>query len=87
VMRFLQVSIQVMTRDHETSETIKLHEPKIRNNMLLLLGSQTQDSISTTEGKEALRKQSLETIAKVVEDEGGEGKKVEDLYFTSFVMQ
>jgi flagellar FliL protein len=87
VMRFLQVSIHVMTRDHETSEMIKLHEPKIRNNMLLLLGSQTQDSISTTEGKEELRKKSLETIAKVVEDEGGEGKKVEDLYFTSFVMQ
>ena len=87
VMRFLQVSIQVMTRDHETSEMIKLHDPKIRNNMLLLLGSQTLDTISSMEGKEALRKQSLETIAKIVEDEGGEGKKVEDLYFTSFVMQ
>jgi len=87
VMRFLQVSMQVMTRDHETSELIKLHDPKIRNNMLLLLGSQTLDTISTTEAKEALRKQSLETIAKIVEDEGGEGKKVEDLYFTSFVMQ
>jgi flagellar protein FliL len=87
VMRFLQVSIQVMTRDHETSEMVKLHEPKIRNNMLLLLGSQTMDTISTTEAKEALRKKALETIAKVVDDEGGEGKKVEDLYFTSFVMQ
>jgi len=87
VMRFLQVSIQVLTRDHETSEMIKLHDPKIRNNMLLLLGSQTLDTISSMEGKEALRKQSLETIAKIVEDEGGEGKKVEDLYFTSFVMQ
>ena len=87
VMRFLQVSIQVMTRDHETSEMGKLHEPKIRNNMLLLLGSQTLDTISTTEAKEELRKKSLETIAKIVDDEGGEGKKVEDLYFTSFVMQ
>jgi flagellar FliL protein len=87
VMRFLQVSIQVMTRDRETSELIKLHDPKIRNNMLLLLGSQTLDTISTMEAKEALRKKALETIAKIVEDEGGEGKKVEDLYFTSFVMQ
>ena len=87
VMRFLQVSIQVMTRDHETSEMVKLHEPKIRNNMLLLLGSQTLDTISTTEAKEELRKKGLETIAKIVDDEGGEGKKVEDLYFTSFVMQ
>lgn len=87
VMRFLQVSIQVMTRDHETSEMIKLHDPRIRNNMLLLLGSQTLDTISTMEAKEELRKKALETIAKIVEDEGGEGKKVEDLYFTSFVMQ
>jgi flagellar FliL protein len=87
VMRFLQVGMQVLTRDHDTSELIKLHDPKIRNNMLLLLGSQTYDSISTMEGKEALRKKALETITKIVDDEGGEGKKVEDLYFTSFVMQ
>ena len=87
VMRFLQVSMEVMTRDAPTAEEIKLHEPKIRNNMLLLLGSQTYETISSMEGKEGLRKQALETIAKVVEDEGGEGKKVEDLYFTSFVMQ
>ena len=66
---------------------IKLHDPRIRNNMLLLLGTQTYDTISTMEGKEALRKQSLETIAKIVGEEGGEAKKVEDLYFTSFVMQ
>jgi flagellar FliL protein len=52
VMRFLQVSIQVMTRDHETSELIKLHDPKIRNNMLLLLGSQTLETISSMEGKD-----------------------------------
>lgn len=87
VMRFLQVSMEVMTRDAPTSEVIKLHEPKIRNNMLMLLGSQTYDTLSSMEGKEGLRKQALETIAKVVEDEGGEGKKVEDIYFTSFVMQ
>jgi flagellar FliL protein len=87
VMRFLQISMEVMTRDAPTSEVIKLHEPKIRNNMLMLLGSQTYDTLSSMEGKEGLRKQALETIAKVVEEEGGEGKQVEDLYFTSFVMQ
>jgi flagellar FliL protein len=87
VMRFLQISMEVMTRDVPTSEVIKQHEPKIRNNMLMLLGSQTYETLSSLEGKEGLRKQALETIAKVVEDEGGEGKKVEDLYFTSFVMQ
>jgi flagellar FliL protein len=87
VMRFLQVSMEAMTRDAHTEELIKSNEPKIRNNMLLLLGSQTYDTISTMEGKEELRKKALEIIAKVVDEEGGEAKKVEDLYFTSFVMQ
>lgn len=87
VMRFLQVGMQVLTRDHDTSEMVKLHDPKIRNNMLLLLGSQTYDTISTMEGKEGLRKKALEIVTKIVDDEGGEGKNVEDLYFTSFVMQ
>jgi flagellar FliL protein len=53
----------------------------------MLLGSQTDETIGSMEGKEGLRKQALETIAKVVEEEGGEAKKVEDIYFTSFVMQ
>jgi flagellar FliL protein len=87
VMRFLQVSMEAMTRDAHTEELIKSNEPKIRNNMLLLLGSQTYDTISTMEGKEELRKKALEIIAKVVDEEGGESKKVEDIYFTSFVMQ
>ena len=87
VMRFLQVSMEAMTRDAHTEELIKQNEPKIRNNMLLLLGSQTYDTISTMEGKEELRKKALEIIAKVVDEEGGEAKKVEDIYFTSFVMQ
>jgi flagellar protein FliL len=87
VMRFLQVSMEAMTRDAHTEELIKQNEPKIRNNMLLLLGSQTYDTISTMQGKEELRKKALEIIAKVVDEEGGEAQKVEDLYFTSFVMQ
>jgi flagellar FliL protein len=87
VMRFLQVSMEAMTRDAHTEELIKQNEPKIRNNMLLLLGSQTYDTISTMEGKEELRKKALAIISKVVDEEGGEAKKVEDIYFTSFVMQ
>jgi flagellar protein FliL len=87
VMRFLQVTIEVMTRDQQTAELVKLHDPKLRNDLLFLLGSQTYETISTLEGKEGLRKHALETIAKVVGDEGGKAKEVEDLYFTSFVMQ
>lgn len=87
MMRFLQVSVEVMTRDPATAELIKVNDPVLRNDLLMLLGNQTYETISTREGKELLRGEALKTVAKIVTDEGGIAKNVEQLYFTSFVMQ
>ena len=85
--RFLQVTVQALTRDPATAEMIKQHDPVIRNDLLLMFSNQSYETISTREGKDALRAQALEAVAKVINDEGGDGKNVEQLYFTSFVMQ
>jgi flagellar FliL protein len=87
LMRFLQVSIEVMTRDPETVDLIKKNDPMIRNDLILLFGNQKYESISTREGKELLRAEALKVVSKVIGDEGGKAEKVEQLYFTSFVMQ
>ena len=86
-MRFLQVSVEVMTRDPATAELIRQHDPKLRNDLLMLLGSQTYETISTREGKERLRGEALKVVHDVITAEGGKPEKVEQLYFTSFVMQ
>lgn len=87
MMRFLQVSCEVMTRDPITADLIKQHDPKLRNDLLMLLGGQTYETISTREGKERLRGEALKTVADVIVAEGGKAASVEQLYFTSFVMQ
>ena len=87
MMRFLQVSIEVMTRDPATAELIKQHDPKLRNDLLMLLGGQTFETLSSREGKEQLRTESLKAVADVIAAEGGKAESVEQLYFTSFVMQ
>jgi flagellar FliL protein len=84
--RFLQVTVEVMTRDPEIPEKVKLHMPVIRNNLMLLFSDQSYDSISTLEGKEALREQALEVVQQILEEETGD-PGVEAVYFTSFVMQ
>ena len=86
-MRFLQVSVEVMTRDPATAELLKQHDPKLRNDLLMLLGGQTFETLSSREGKEQLRQESLKTVADVIAAEGGKAESVEQLYFTSFVMQ
>ena len=86
-VRFLQITIGVMTRDEKVEHMIKENDPRIRNDLLLILGGQNYETVSKLEGKEELRKRCLEAVRAVVIDSGGEGPKVEALYFTSFVMQ
>ncbi len=84
--RFLQVTVEVMTREPEMPEKIKLHMPVIRNNLMLLFSSQSYDGVSTLEGKETLREEALEVVQQILEEETGD-TGVEAVYFTSFVMQ
>jgi flagellar protein FliL len=86
-VRFLQVTVGVMTRDPEIEKLVKDNDPRVRNDLLLILGGQTYASVSTTAGKEALRTRCLEATRAIVKEMGGEASKIEALYFTSFVMQ
>ncbi len=84
--RFLQVSIEGLTRDSKVKEDITKHLPQVRNNLVLLLSSKTYDELNTMEGKAGLRKQVLKEIQKILETETGQ-EGIEDVFFTSFVMQ
>jgi flagellar protein FliL len=86
-VRFLQVTAQLMSRDAATIELLKTNDPVVRNDLLLLFGGQKYSVVSTREGKEALRTQTLAAVRKIVAAAGGKPEKVEAVYFTSFVMQ
>ena len=87
IMRFLQIQVEVMTRDKETVELLKIHDPLIRNNLLMLFSNQNFERINSPEGRESLRQEALKSIGEAIKSEGGKPKNVENLYFTSFVMQ
>jgi flagellar protein FliL len=86
-VRFLQVTAQLMSRDPATIELLKTNDPVVRNDLLMLFGGQKYAVISTREGKEALRTQTLAAVRKIVASAGGKPEKLEAVYFTSFVMQ
>jgi flagellar FliL protein len=86
-VKFLQVSLQVMTRDSVMERVLKENDPAIRNAILSLLDGQTYEVLSTAEGKEELRKNALEKVRGVMKEEGADPTKVEAVYFTAFVMQ
>lgn len=85
-VRFMQISIQVADRDPAVIERIKEHNPAIRNGLVMLFSSQDPEVLNTREGKEQLRQDALEEVRSVLEQMTGRGR-LENLYFTSFVMQ
>jgi flagellar protein FliL len=87
LVRFLQVSVEVMSRDQKTLDLLKNNDPVVRNDLLILFGNQQYTVLSTPAGKEQLRADALTAIRKDVAQAGGDPKRVEAVYFTSFVMQ
>jgi flagellar FliL protein len=85
--RFLQIQVEALTRDPALLEVLKTNEPAIRNDLLLLFSSQTYEVLMSAEGKEKLRKSTAEAMRKVIAREGAKPESVEDVFFTSFVIQ
>jgi len=86
-VRFLQIAVQLMSRDAATIELLKANDPVVRNDLLLLFGNQKYAVLSTRAGKEALRNQALASVREVIRGAGGHAERLEAVYFTSFVMQ
>jgi len=84
--RFLQVTIEMMTYDPEVVPAIEQHMPVIRNNIVFLLSSVNYEQISTLEGKQKLRTDTLSEIQRILKDKIGK-PGIEEVYFTSIVMQ
>lgn len=87
LVRFLQITVQVMTRDPLTADLVRHNDPVVRNDLLLLFANQRYEQIATREGKERLREEALAAVRRVVEAAGGRPELIEAVYFTSFVMQ
>jgi flagellar protein FliL len=85
VVRFLQITMEVMAHDPKAIESVQKNIPLIRNNLLLLMSNRDYQSMMSREGKEKLRQEALAEVRAVQKKQGSED--VDDLLFTSFVVQ
>jgi flagellar protein FliL len=84
-VRFLQISMDVMAKDQKAVDSVQKNMPLIRNNLLLLMSNRDYQSLMSREGKEKLRTEALTEIRAVQKKQAGED--IDDLLFTSFVVQ
>lgn len=84
--RFLQVSIEIMTRNPVVIEALKLHDPLLRNEIIRIISEQNFDHLRTAEGRVELQQKLLEHVAMLVKRESA-AEGVEAVLFTNYVMQ
>lgn len=84
--RYLQVEVELVTRDPAAVEILKHHAPALRARLLMLFAQQSYDGLATREGKEALQARALEEVRELMTAETGR-PQAESLLFTSFVTQ
>lgn len=84
---FVQVALGVSTYyDERVIESVKLHEMALRSAVLLTLANQDSTALATPQGKEVLKGALRTSINEVLKKKEGFGG-IDDVYFTSFVIQ
>lgn len=84
--RFLQASIEIMTRSQGVVDAVELHNPMLRNEIVRILSDQDFKALRTPEGRLALKTQLQEQLISILKNEANvEG--IEAILFTDFVMQ
>jgi flagellar FliL protein len=84
--RYLQLTLQAMARSEETIAAVKQHAPAIRNSVLFKLSGYELDVLGTQAGKEQLRQDLLVAANEILAKNEVDGA-IEELYFTSLVIQ
>ena len=84
--RFLQAQITVRSSSRAAILKLEEHMPAVRHNLSNILSAQTVASIQSSGGIEQVRSEATAQLNKILLNELG-SEAIEDVLFTSFVMQ
>ena len=84
--RFLKCEISISVGSEATQFAINHHMAQIRNDLVFLLSAQTEETVSSVKAQSELAQSGLKLVQNILVEEVGEAM-VNDLFFTSFVVQ
>ena len=86
-LKYMKASVSLKV-ESASEERVRYHMPSIKNNLVILFSAQAEENLTSTVGRETLRREALDEVRSVfgmLEKDGED--KVQDLYFTNFVIQ
>ncbi len=85
-VKFLQVSVSLMSYSKEDMDMVREYTPLIKNQLVLLFSEQKFEELRTKAGKEKLQAEALSTVQQALEEMTGR-ELIDALYITSIVGQ
>ncbi len=85
-IRFLQIQVDIMSRDSGVIDDLENYVPLIKNELVSLFSSQTYEDVISQTGRDNLRKEALLRVQKIMSEQAGV-VGIEQILFTSFVTQ
>jgi flagellar FliL protein len=85
--RFMQVKVQVMSREETVIQAIEGNLPAFSHAMIMLLSHQNAATMSNIQEREKVRMQALTELQQVLQEVAGLSNGLEAVYFTDFVIQ
>ena len=85
--RALQTKIEVYSSDPDLLDTLKKHDPMLRHHLSNVFASKTSQELLNREGREQLKEEVRSEIEERLEKIGVRQARIEDLFFTQFVME
>ena len=89
-LRYLQMTLSVMSHEPKILEQVTHHMPAIRHRLIMLISNKSFDELNGEDSKEALREEMLLEIRNIIQAEQNKAHnpgRVEAVYFTGYVMQ
>lgn len=82
-LKFLKATVSLRTVGSKAQGIIFQHNPLVRHEIVMLLSRQTEESLTS---QETVRLEALKVVQDALEEVTGD-KQVEDLLFTTFIVQ
>lgn len=85
-MKYIRTDVALRVVGAEAAGKVNHHQAYIRNQMVLLLSQQDDETVNSSQGREKLRQVALEEVRALMSELEGQ-PYIEDLYFQNFVAQ
>ncbi|WP_020410980.1 flagellar basal body-associated FliL family protein [Hahella ganghwensis] len=85
-LSYAKVDISLRVNSKAGITAVEHHMPALRNTIVLMFSQQTEEIMGNSQGREKLRLEALKALQELLEEEEGK-PMIEDLLFTSFVVQ